>query len=96
MAGDRNAKKEIHHLWLTLAGDDAVEVTLYPSFWDGQNTIGPYNVPALSTDEPHNRVLRGLLGEAGQWWQIKVANKDGGKFDLRSLVLVLDQTQILM
>jgi len=100
MAGDRNAQKEVHHLWSTHAALDDVEVTMYNTSWEGEETIGPFDAEAVSvpvnSGEPYNRITRGLLGEPGQWWQIKIGNKDGGEFDLYSLVLVLDQTKIHM
>jgi hypothetical protein len=94
--GDVSSEKQVDRVWLTLATLDTVEVTMYKVYWDGEETIGPYEAVPVDTALPHNRVVRGLLGEAGQWWQVKVANKDGGAFDLRSLVLGVEQTHVLM
>jgi len=96
MAGNMAYEKEVQHLWITLAGDEDCELTLYPAYWNGESTLGPYVIPSEDTDEPHNRVVTGLMGTPGQWWGVKIANKDGGKLDIRSLILRLEQTVVVI
>ena len=96
MAGGRNAQKEVHHLWIAQAGAVELNITFYATWWNGEVAWGPYAAETQSTGEPHNRLVRGYLGAPGQWWSVKVANKDGGALDVRSLVLVLDQTRTVL
>lgn len=94
------SEKQLHHLWVVLASLDDVEVTLYPSSWKGQETLGPWDATAVSvpinSGEPYNRIVRGLLGQPGLYWQIKIANKDGGAFDIEAFYAVAEQTRVLL
>lgn len=98
--GDSSVVKQFNRLWLTLSGVDDVEVTFYPSSWEGQETKGAYDASAIavpvSSSEPYERIVRGLIGQGGHFWQVKVANKAGGALNIESLKALIEMTRVLV
>jgi len=94
--GDDYTEKQVDRIWVTDAASDACNIELTKVFWDGEETLGPWPAEPIWTGESHNRVVRGVLGEGGQYWQVKVSNVSGGQFDIGSLVLGVEQTQVVM
>ena len=96
--GDPSVVKQFNRLWLTLSGVDDVAVTFYPSSWEGQETRGAYDAPAIavpvSSNEPYERIVRGLIGQGGYFWQVKVANKSGGALNIESLKALVEMTRV--
>jgi hypothetical protein len=87
--------KHVARVQLTLAGQDNVNVTLYPVARSGEETLGPYVADVETTGDPHNRLVRVPRGSPGQYWSVKVSNVSGGALDVRSLVLDADQTRVV-
>jgi hypothetical protein len=94
--GDISAQKEVDRLWVTQQSPDDVMVFLSRDDWQGEEVLGPWLAASLGPATPYNRVVRGELGKGGQYWQVQVQNVSGGQFELRSIVLGVEQTRVMM